>query len=193
LPLDFSWVESHAVTVSAFGIIITIILFILQRWIQSRADFITFITQKEAYLYDLADELVTITELMKSTPIRESHFEIFDLVFPFEAYEKIPLETQRLEQGSLPTIRDFYHNIRQRNKLYFHRLEVKYNFFTPNGISEQSWCNFICELDAKISEYEKFMTTFSEDVISTVDINLKHTSTIKKSLRTRTGIFPKGD
>jgi hypothetical protein len=193
LPFDeiISWLEDHGSTVSAIGIISSFVLFILQKWIQDRSDNITYLVQKEAYLYDLADELVTITQLLESPQIRESESDIFDLTFPSEAYEKIPLETQHLEQGSLPTIRDYYHTIRQRNKLYYHRLEVKHSFFTPDGINNQAWCNFISELDKKIKEYEDFMRTFNEDVVDTVDRNLKHTSEIKKSIRTRWNIFPK--
>jgi len=193
LPFNeiISWLEHHGSTVSAIGIISTFVLFILQKWIQDRSDNITFLVQKEAYLYDLADELVTITQLLESPQIRESQFDIFDCVFPSEAYEKIPLETQHLEQGSLPTIRDYYHTIIQRNKLYFHRFEVKHSFFTAGGIDNNAWCNFISDLDGKIKECEDFMRTFNEDVVDTVDRNVKHTSEIKKSIRTRWNIFPK--
>jgi hypothetical protein len=188
---QFTWIEQHSATVSALGIISTFILFIVQRWIQSTDENKTFLTQKESYLYDLADELGSIGLLMKSTRISESRIQIFDLAFPSDAYDKVPLETLHLEQASLATIRDYYYTLNLRNKLYFHRIEVKHNFFTPTGISTGSWCNFISELDKKINQHEEFLIESYDEVSDTVEKNLSHTRSTSRSLRTRIGFLPK--
>lgn len=167
---------------------VTISLFIVQRWIQYKEEFVVFINQKEAYLYSLADEVGTIEELLKSPHVKDSEYEILEVVFPFEAYEKFPLEEERLERGSLPTLRDFYHHVRIRNRLYLHRLESKHNFFTSTGFSIQSWYDFVSELDGKIKDYEDFMKDFVGEVKETVKQNLENTTSIKKSWKTRFGI-----
>lgn len=180
------WIKDYG---ASLGVFVTVALFIIQRWIQSQHDYFTFISQKEAYLYSLADEVRTIKNLMTSNnKMKESDFEIFDVVFPKEAYVKFPLETQRLEIGSVSTIREFYNVISIRNELYLLRINIRHNFFDNRGLNVDSWFSYVSGLDFKIKSSEDFMGTVIQNVIDTVSRNLNDTIRIRKSVKTKFGV-----
>ena len=156
---------------------------------KSQHDYFTFISQKEAFLYSLTDEVGTIKNLMTSNnKMKETDFEIFDVVFPKESYVKFPLETQRLEIGSVSTIREFYNTVSIRNELYLLRINIRHNFFDDKGLNVDSWLSYASGLDFKIKSNEDFLSILIQNVIDTISANLNNTIKIRKSVKTKFGI-----
>ena len=179
------WIEEHSASVTALGIIVTIMLFVIQEWLKHIENIKKSLNNKFEYIYSLLTESLTRKELLQHQRRNEIDFEIYDFEFPNEVYDKIPFNIEFLiEERTAVIIRDYYNTLKDRNRLYSYRIEVKIaNLRDPNDYVQA----FLNELDNKIHNKEIYIIDGNNDVIEVLEVNLNIIKKNKQSLRTKMG------
>ena len=164
------WMEANPATVTALGIIATIFIFIIQRWLKHREDVINFLNQKYEYIRALYTESLSRKDLLKYSRTDEYNSPIFDFEFPNEIYAKAPLSIQlSLDERAYIMINDFYNTIKMRNKLYNYRREaIVNNLNDPNNYVQP----FLINIDKKINEHEEYILKINDDLILALIFNM---------------------
>jgi hypothetical protein len=177
--------EENPATVTALGIIATISIFIIQRWLKHREDIINFLNQKYEYIRALYIESLSRKDLLKYSRTDEYGKEIFDFEFPNEIYDKASLNIQLSVDERIHTmINDFYNTIKMRNKLYNYRRDAIVNSLTdPNKNVE----NFLTNIDKKINGHKEYILKINDSLIRVLDLNLGKIEIEKSSFLTRFG------
>ena len=179
------WIEQHSVTVAAFGIVVSIILFMLQQHLSHIKEIRRHAEQKFNFFYSMYYEAIDRKALMEKQRIVEYETEFFDFEFPDQIYSNFSTEIhQGTYQQSIQIILDFYNKLKERNKIYRYRIETKINNIRdPN----QYVIEFISNTNKKIQEYEEMLIESNEQIIEMLKANLDIAEKNKNSLKTKIG------
>lgn len=171
--------KKYSVTVTAVGILITLIIFLLQQWKQRIDNIKKYNEEKYDFLSGLLVESLIRKELLKQPKTSENNFEIFDFEFPNEIYDKTSLHVfSGLEQGTTIMIRDFYGILKKRNTLYNYRMATKVNNVSNTN---EYFHDFIAKLDKQLSKNDEYISMFNDDLIKNLTTNLTKNEKQKNS------------
>ena len=152
------WADKHQGYLAAMAIIVTILLFFFEQLYRIFDERLKFLEQKSYSLISLKSELDAIkNEIRNGSKIKESSIEITDTILSTEIYEKISLESLDLHPVSYILLKDYYKNVKTRNRLFIHRIESKRNFYNSLTDSSGEWRKFIDDLDKNIKKHEDYL------------------------------------
>lgn len=175
------WLEEHISTVTALGIISTILIFVTEKYLEKRKQLFDVLKNNISYYNAIINEINTLNAFIQSTKkLKEGKYEIYNFVFPTEVYEKLSIDkVEPISEFSKNIIIDFYTNVKARNRLYIHRMEVKHRFIRTTN--DQGWIQFIEYFDKQINDYEIALSKIIQKVIEVIEGELEENGKVEQS------------